>query len=78
MTVIVDRLEGEWAVLEVAGAEVRVPRTWIPTGAREGTALRLETRRAGNEAHLVFRTDRSETRRARAAAEALLRKLTRD
>jgi hypothetical protein len=78
MTAVVDRLEGEWAVLEVAGAEVRVPRGWIPSGAREGTALRLEIRRAAGETRLVFRADSSATRRARAKAEALVRRLTRD
>lgn len=37
---IVDRLEGEWAVLEWEGRTFPVPRNLLPQGVREGDCLR--------------------------------------
>ncbi|MEW6397937.1 MAG: DUF3006 domain-containing protein [Bacillota bacterium] len=37
---IVDRFEGEWAVLEWAGQAFSVPRGLLPHSAREGDSLR--------------------------------------
>lgn len=37
---IVDRFEGEWAVLEWEGRTFPVPRNLLPEGAREGDCLR--------------------------------------
>ena len=38
---IVDRFEGDWAVLELDGQVFNVPRLLLPAEAREGDALRL-------------------------------------
>lgn len=37
--IVVDRFEGERAVLEVDGELVDVPRSALPTGAKEGDVL---------------------------------------
>ena len=37
--VTVDRIEGEVAVLLDGGAQIDVPRSWLPVGAGEGAAL---------------------------------------
>lgn len=37
--VTVDRIEGDVAVLLDGGAQVDVPRAWLPPGAGEGSAL---------------------------------------
>ncbi len=39
MKVIVDRIEGSVAVVEVDGRMWDVPLSWLPAGTREGTAL---------------------------------------
>ena len=39
MKVELDRLEGDFAVLLYDGSEVVVPRSWLPVGTAEGTAL---------------------------------------
>jgi len=39
MKVELDRLEGDFAVLLFDGSEVVVPRSWLPVGTVEGTAL---------------------------------------
>lgn len=38
---IIDRFEGDWAVLELAGTPFSVPRSVIPPGAKEGDVLRF-------------------------------------
>lgn len=49
---MVDRFEGEWAVLEWEGRTFTVPRGLLPEGAREGDCLRwrLEVDRAATTA----------------------------
>lgn len=42
-TAIIDRFEGELAVLEVDGAQRVVRRSELPADAREGDAIDLET-----------------------------------
>jgi hypothetical protein len=61
---IVDRVEGEWVVLEVEGQEVRRPRKTLAAGCGEGDVVNLETGEVDVEA----------TREATAAAEAALDK----
>ncbi len=39
--IIIDRFEGNWAVCEIGGEMVNIPKTCIPKGAEEGTALNL-------------------------------------
>jgi hypothetical protein len=38
---VVDRIEGELAVIEVGGTRVRLPVTALPSGAGEGSVLVL-------------------------------------
>jgi hypothetical protein len=37
--IVVDRIEGDLAVLDVAGQTVELPRAALPAGAGEGTVL---------------------------------------
>ncbi len=39
---IIDRFEGEYAIVETSSGEMRIPREDIPPAAREGDALRIE------------------------------------
>ncbi len=39
---IVDRVEGERAVIEIDGAVISIPARLLPAGASEGSVLRLE------------------------------------
>lgn len=39
--IVVDRIEGETAVLEIHGATVDIPVSALPEGAREGSVLGL-------------------------------------
>ncbi len=41
MRIVIDRFEGDVAVLEIAGALTSVPRALLPEGAREGDVMRL-------------------------------------
>jgi len=42
VTWIVDRIEGDRAVIEVAaGQTIDLPIAWLPTGVREGSHLRV-------------------------------------
>ncbi len=38
---VVDRIEGDFAVLELDGVEVTWPKRHLPAGAGEGSALRM-------------------------------------
>lgn len=45
MTVVIDRFEGDLAVLvDAHGATADIPRAWLPDTAREGDAVALDTR----------------------------------
>ena len=72
---IVDRIDGLTAVLDIEGAEVRIPRAWLPKNAREGDVLHVEAARDDDEARLSFVRDDGATQRAREEAQALLRRL---
>lgn len=54
MVLIIDRFEGEWAVLEWDGRTFNFPRALIPRGAREGHVLKVSVE-----------IDRAETERRR-------------
>ena len=40
-TVIIDRIEGDLAILEVDGHSIHWPVSALPSGAKEGSALQL-------------------------------------
>lgn len=42
---IVDRLEGDWAVIEWRGGTFNLPRCLLPEDVREGDVLELSVRR---------------------------------
>jgi len=42
LTVVLDRIEGDVAVLVEAGRQVHVPLRWLPAGVGEGTVLQLQ------------------------------------
>ena len=45
--VILDRFEGELAVLELeAGLTIELPHAWLPRDAKEGDVLQVKTRRS--------------------------------
>ncbi len=72
-TWIVDRIEGERAVLERALHETcTLPLGLLPAGVREGDALRVTMRAEGGGTTLTFVRDDAETRRRAAEARALL------
>ncbi|MEW6082177.1 MAG: DUF3006 domain-containing protein [Bacillota bacterium] len=37
----VDRFEGEWAVVEYQGTTFNLPKTLLPSGAKEGDVLHI-------------------------------------
>ena len=50
----IDRFEADWVVLEDEQARTfRIPRMWVPPGAREGDVLNAEYQSPGNTAGLV-------------------------
>ena len=72
-TWIVDRFEGERAVLERALHEsLTLPRALLPAGLREGDALRVTLRDDGVGTSLAFARDEAETRRRAAENRRLL------
>lgn len=74
---IIDRLEGQLAVVEVDGSHfLPIPRWLLPAAAVEDDVLSLTSRtdEAGNLIHEI-RLDPAATARARAEAEALVGRL---
>ncbi|HHY94158.1 MAG TPA: DUF3006 domain-containing protein [Firmicutes bacterium] len=61
---VIDRLEGEWAVLEWEGRTFRVPRDFLPEEVKEGDCLRWQ-----------LEVDASATEARRIKIRALLRRL---
>ena len=51
---IIDRFEGDFAVIETDNGMIDIPRSELPTGAKEGDVLRL-----------VIDTDGTESRKER-------------
>jgi len=58
--IVVDRIEGDVAVLEVGGRTVDVPASLLPEGAREGSELQL-TMVASSGDDLKARLDRMQS-----------------
>lgn len=64
---VVDRIEGEFAVLTDGKLQVDVPLAWLPAGVAEGWHLRVDfARDADAEARLRAEID---ARRARLSAD---------
>lgn len=61
MKVVIDRFEGDYAIVEIAGTRVDVPRALIPADCKEGDALQFARAPADTS--------------ARSAAEARLARL---
>ena len=73
---IVDRFEGDYAVVERAPHEtLHVPRALLPAGVREGDALRVTVSAGGEEVRLAIGRDAQETRRRATEARRILGKL---
>lgn len=76
-TLIVDRIEDGFAVLEAGDASLEVgsmhvPASWLPTDAREGSVLRVEVGREGDSSRVALTLD-PETQAAREAEIRALR-----
>ena len=56
--IVVDRIEGAFAVLEVAGAHVEIPAVLLPAGAGEGTVLVFRVQAEAVPGELAERLDR--------------------
>ena len=50
--IFVDRIEGNVAVVEIAGQTVDLPVSLLPEGTREGSVLRLVLAQSSNDAQL--------------------------
>ena len=75
---IVDRFEGDLAVLERAlHATLTLPRSLLPAGTREGDVLRVAAAASDEESRLTIARDAEETRRRTAQARAQLDQLKR-
>jgi hypothetical protein len=75
---IVDRFEGERAVLERALHEMlEVPRALLPARAQEGDALRVTIWTADGESRLSIVRDEAETHRRAGEAGRILQDLKR-
>lgn len=75
---IVDRFEGDYAVVERALHEtLRVPRALLPAGLREGDALRVTVSAGGDEVELAIARDAEETRQRATEARRILGDLKR-
>lgn len=75
---IVDRFEGEYAVVERALHEMlNVPRALLPDGVREGDALRITVTAGGGESRIGIARDDPETLRRKTEARRILGELER-
>jgi hypothetical protein len=61
-TAVIDRFEGDVAVLVVDGAEQPVRRDELPKGAREGDVIDLATRRVDADATRKLKEEVARTR----------------
>lgn len=59
--IVVDRIEGDVAVLEVGGTTVDVPVAALPEGAREGSVLAL-TLQDSDSADMAARLERMQAK----------------
>ena len=71
-TYVLDRFEGDWAVLEVrAGETFNVPSAWLPDDAAEGDVLKLSLEVGPTESAARFAVDAEETAARRRQAQEL-------
>jgi hypothetical protein len=64
VTIHVDRVEGEWAVVMEGEREIQIPAGWLPEGAVEGSAICMD-----------FRLDSGSTQEMKDAASEKLERL---
>ena len=58
VTWVVDRIEGEWAVVQVsAGHTLELPLAWLPPGAAEGSHLRVSHETGADSSSLTLRIE---------------------
>lgn len=69
MTITVDRIEGDIAVVEFGDTRVEIPVSALPPGAGEGSVLRFELDEAARETHLDEAEARLERLRARTSQD---------
>jgi len=70
---IVDRFEGDYAVVERALHETpHLPRALLPTGLREGDALRVTVSAGDEEVRLTIARDAQETNQRATEAQRIL------
>ena len=68
---VLERFEEAWAVLEAAAGETfKVPRSWLPSTAKEGDVLSVSLE-SGDESNLRFAVDLAETDARRQRANEL-------
>lgn len=73
---IIDRFEGDWAVIEPdGGVTFDIPRRLLPNGSREGDVLWVEGERRQDEATWRLERDVEETGRRRERAQRQLEQL---
>jgi hypothetical protein len=58
---IVDRIEGSLAVVEVDGGTVDLPAAWLPAGAAEGSVLRVEVEQDSGASRVTITLDSAAT-----------------
>ena len=59
-SVVVDRIEGGWAVLEVdAAVTFSVPASWLPTDAKAGDVLAVAVESHDQASALSFKLDQA-------------------
>jgi hypothetical protein len=66
---VLDRREGEWAVVHLQGGPLELPRWMVPAAARDGDALAFSAREVKGAVRLEVRVERGgeDDPRARAA-----------
>ena len=58
---IVDRIEGSLAVVEIEGGSVDLPTAWLPVGAGEGSVLRVEVEQDSGASRVTITLDSAAT-----------------
>jgi hypothetical protein len=74
VTWVVDRIEGEWAVVEIAaGHTVQLPLAWLPPGAGEGAHLRVTHEPAADSSMLTLKIEPRASLRGSAERKPLVK-----
>ena len=75
-TYVLDRFEGDWAVLEIgAGETFNVPSAWLPEEAAEGDVFKLSLEVGLTESIARFTVNAEETAARRRQAQELRERL---